>query len=270
MLETTTADGVQCLRMARTLLGRGRYFTAAYRVAGLMVDSGCAHALPEVLAAVPAGSVRTIVNTHSHEDHVGCNHWLQQRDGATIYAHPLALPVLRDPRLRGPLHLYRQVMWGSPLPAAGRPVPEVLETALGRFRVLPTPGHSPDHVVLFQEERGWVFTGDLFVGGEDRASRQDANGADLIASLERVQALHPTRIYPGSGHMRTNPAAELVRKIEYLKELREAIVRLRSAGRSVGAIRRKLFPKPMVMEALTLADFSGGNLVRAFLKEAGA
>lgn len=70
--------------------------------------------------------------------------------------------------------------------------------------------------------------------------------------------------------MRTNPAAELVRKIEYLKELREAIVRLRSAGRSVGAIRRKLFPKPMVMEALTLADFSGGNLVRAFLKEAGA
>lgn len=123
MLESTIVDGVRCLRMARSLLGRGRYFTAAYQVGSLMVDTGCAHALGEVLAAVPTGSAKIIVNTHCHEDHVGCNHWIKQRDSSTIFAHPLALPVLRDPRLRGPLHLYRRVMWGQPMPAEGRAVP---------------------------------------------------------------------------------------------------------------------------------------------------
>jgi len=81
MLEVTTIDGVKCLRMARTMLGRGLYYTAAYWVDGLMVDTGCAHALPQLLGAVEAGSVRTIVNTYSHEDHVGCNHWFQQFEG---------------------------------------------------------------------------------------------------------------------------------------------------------------------------------------------
>lgn len=269
MLETTTIDGVQCLRMARTLLGRGRYFTAAYCVDGLMVDTGCANAAAEVLKAVAAGSVKTIVNSHSHEDHVGGNHWLQRRDDSTIYAHPLALPVLRDPRLRGPLHPYRHVMWGAPSPSIGRAIPDVIETPHHRFRVLQTPGHSPDHIALLDEDRGWAFTADLFVGGKDRAARPDANGSDLIASLEQLQALSPTRLYPGSGHVRTSPKDELSQKLDYLRELRERVGGLHQEGRSVAAIRRKLFPRPMLMEAVTLGDFSGSNLVRAFLKAAG-
>jgi glyoxylase-like metal-dependent hydrolase (beta-lactamase superfamily II) len=267
VLEVNHVDGVLCLRMARTIFGRGRYFTAAYWVDGVMVDTGCAHALPEMLEAVPAGSVRSIVNTHSHEDHVGCNHWLKQRDGCEVYAHPLALPVLADPRLRGPLHIYRQVMWGLPLPCRGRPVPDYLETPNHRFKVLHTPGHSPDHIALIDEDRGWAFTADLFVGGKDRAARVDAHGGNLIASLEMLQGLSPTRLFPGSGHVRTNPSEEIARKLDYLRDLRERIQVLHGSGRSVGAIRRKLFPRPMFMEAITLADFSAWNLVRAFLKE---
>jgi glyoxylase-like metal-dependent hydrolase (beta-lactamase superfamily II) len=269
VLETKLMDGVLCLRMARSILGSGHYFTAAYLVDGLMVDTGCAHVLPEILEAVPAGSARTIVNTHSHEDHVGCNHWLKQRDGCEVYAHPLALPVLADPRLRGPLHIYRQVMWGPPLPCRGNPVPDILETPNHRFRVLHTPGHSPDHLAIFDEDRGWAFTGDLFVGGKDRAARIDAHGGKLIASLEKLQALSPTRLFPGSGHVRTLPGEEITRKLDHLRDLRERVQALRRSGRSVGAIRRKLFPRPMLMEAITLADFSAWNLVRAFLKEEG-
>ena len=33
------------------------------------------------------------------------------------------------------------------------------------------PGHSPDHICLFEPERGWLFSGDTYIGGQDRAQR---------------------------------------------------------------------------------------------------
>ena len=35
-----------------------------------------------------------------------------------------------------------------------------------RFRVLHTPGHSPGHMCFWEEERGYLFTGDLVYKGE--------------------------------------------------------------------------------------------------------
>jgi glyoxylase-like metal-dependent hydrolase (beta-lactamase superfamily II) len=266
MLESTWHDDVLCLRMARTLAGRGRYFTAAYYIDSLLFDTGCVHARPETLAALSGLSVNTIVNSHSHEDHVGNNRVLQQHHGCTVYAHALTVPVLHDPRLRGPLHPYRHIMLGEPEICQATVVPAQVETKDHRFQVHHLPGHSPDHIILFEPDRGWAFTADLFVGGKDRAARPDAHGAQLIASLEKLAALEPTVIFPGSGNPRRNPQAELREKIDSVKELRHRILSLHRQGLGPRAIRARLFPRPMLMEALTLGDFSGTNLVRAHLK----
>jgi hypothetical protein len=52
MIDVLQQGEVRRFRMARTMLGRGWYHTAAYWVDGLMVDSGCAHAVPELMAAL--------------------------------------------------------------------------------------------------------------------------------------------------------------------------------------------------------------------------
>ena len=61
------------LRVARKLVGRSAYFTAAYWVDGLLVDTGCAHTARQLSQAVKDWHVTQIVNTHSHEDHIGAN-----------------------------------------------------------------------------------------------------------------------------------------------------------------------------------------------------
>jgi len=268
VLKITTYDDITRFDLARTLAGRGRYWTTAYLVDSLMVDTGCAFSAPELMDALAETPLTTIVNTHTHEDHIGGNGPLQrERERLVIRAHPLALPILADPRNRQPLHPYRRVMWGWPEPSQAQPVSdgEMIETDHCRFRVIYTPGHSPDHVCLYEPDRGWLFTGDLFVGGRDRALRTGYDIWGIISSLKRIAALPATTLFPGSARVRRDPATELAAKIAYLEELGERVLALHRQGRSVRGIIRALLGGPMLIEFITLGHFSRRRLVLSYL-----
>ena len=241
MLRTTAYGDVIRFDLARTLAGRGRYWTTAYLVDGMMVDTGCAFSAPELLQALADTPLVRIVNTHTHEDHIGANGPLQrQRDRLEILAHPLALSVLADPHATQPLHPYRRLMWGWPEPSRGQPISdgEGIETERYRFEVVYTPGHSPDHICLYEPRQGWLFTGDLFVGGQDRALRASYDIWGIIASLKRIAALPASTLFPGSVRVRDNPARALEEKIAYLEALGERVSALHRQGRSVSEIDR--------------------------------
>lgn len=268
MLKITTYGDVTRFDLGRTLAGRGRYWTTAYLVDGLLVDTGCTFSAPELVDALAEIHLTGIVNTHTHEDHIGANGPLQRRyDGLEIRAHPLALPVLADPRGQQPLHLYRRVMWGWPEPSQAQSVSdgEVIGTEHHRFQVIYTPGHSLDHICLYEPERGWLFSGDLFVGGRDRALRAGYDIWEIISSLKRIAALPATKLFPGSARVRDDPTAELTAKIAYLEELGERVLALHRQGRSVRGIIRALLGGPMLIEFITLGHFSRRRLVLSYL-----
>ena len=251
---------------ARPVLGRVFYHTAAYWVDGLLVDTGCAFTASELLEATASLPVERIVNTHCHEDHIGGNALLQQTSDAQILAHPLALPILANPRLQH-LQPYRRLFWGWPLPSQGTLIGDWVETAHYRFRVIYTPGHSPDHVCLHEPQQGWVFSGDAYIGGRDRASRADYDVYAIIDSLKKLAALDLALMFPGSGTVRVNPTAEIQHKIASLEELGEDVRRLHTRGLSVRAIKERLLGHEPYLSYLTLGHFRGMHLVRAYLRK---
>jgi glyoxylase-like metal-dependent hydrolase (beta-lactamase superfamily II) len=255
--------------LARTILGRGRYWTTAYLVDGMMVDSGCRHTSPELARLLEGEAVTHLVNTHTHEDHIGGNEAIVRLNPKVeIIAHPLALRVLHDPRREQPLHPYRRLIWGMPQPSDARAAAdgEVIETAHHRFQVVFTPGHSDDHLCLFEPDTGWAFTGDLFVGGRDRALRVDGDVWAIVASLRRVAALRPALLLPGAAKVRDEAVPALLEKAAYLEELGGRIVAMHNHGRSEAEIVRAACGGPMLIELVTLGHFSRRGLVRSFLR----
>ncbi len=269
MRKTTCYDAVTRFDLARTLFGQGRYWTTAYLVDGMLVDSGCAYTANEIVRALSDMPLVRIVNTHSHEDHIGGNAALQRsRPELTVLAHPLGLPILGSPRDSPRLHPYRRLFWGLPEPSQAQPLADgsVIETEHYRFQVIYTPGHSPDHLCLLEPDQGWLFTGDLFVGGRERALRADYDIWQIIASLQCIAALPSTRVFPGCARVRDDPARALSEKIAYLETLGENVLDLHRRGQSVPAIASALCGGPMLVEYITLGHMSRQHLVRSYLR----
>jgi glyoxylase-like metal-dependent hydrolase (beta-lactamase superfamily II) len=270
MLHLTKYGEVTRIDSARTLLGRGRYWTTAYLVDGLLIDSGCAHTADEFLCALDGEPIQRLVNTHTHEDHIGANGRLQRERGIPIFAHPKALAVLADPHGEQPLQFYRKLLWGWPEASYGEALHDgqIIRTAHFQFQVVYTPGHSPDHLCLYEPVRQWLFSGDLFVGGEDRALGANYDIWGILRSLKHVSGLPLDTLFPGCARVRENPQHALAAKIDHLESLGQHILDLHAADRSVPSIAQEVCGGPMWIERLTQGHFSRENLVRSYLSHA--
>jgi glyoxylase-like metal-dependent hydrolase (beta-lactamase superfamily II) len=250
--------------LARRLAGWSYYQTAAYWVDGLLIDTGCAHTASQFTSALKSLHVSQVANTHSHEDHIGANAGVQAGFGCPILAHPDALPILQNPELQ-PLQPYRLLFWGRPRPSQGTPIGDRLETERFRFQVIHTPGHSLDHICLYEPDRGWLFSGDAYIGGRDRALRAGYDIHGIIASLKKLAELPVSMIFSGSGTVRAEGRQHLGEKVVYLEELGEQIYALHKEGLSARRISRRLLGREMPIAYVTLGHFSGLRLVQSYL-----
>jgi len=268
VLNKSSFNGVTRFDLAQALPQKWRYWTTAYSVDGMMVDTGCAHTAQQLVDALGNKSLTLVVNTHTHEDHIGANGDLQARySDMRIVAHPLALPVLARPRELQPLQPYRKIFWGWPKPSIAEAAPDglMLETKNHRFQVIYTPGHGLDHICLYEPEHGWLFTGDLFVGGKERALVDGSDIWQIIASLKRIAGLPARCLFPGSAQVRENPRDEIGSKINYLEDLGGRILDLHCRGWGIKAIMRSVCGRPMQVEFITLGHFSRMHLILSYL-----
>ena len=106
-----------------------------------------------------------------------------------------------------------------------------------------------------------------YIGGRDLAARPDYNVWAIIASLKRLAARPARWLFPGSGTVRANPAAELWRKAEQMEEFGAQVRRLHAQGLSVREIKRRLLGRETRLTYITCGHFSGANLVALYLRD---
>jgi glyoxylase-like metal-dependent hydrolase (beta-lactamase superfamily II) len=166
-----------------------------------LIDTGW-HADGEPIAAALRGlgaewtDVSDVILTHAHPDHVGA----------------LATVTALAPSA---------TLWGGRDDVFPSPVRAVADGDTVRgLRIVATPGHTPGHLCVLDEDHGTLFTGDA-VGSDSGGLTQGPEGFitdhwDAVRSLRRLADLRADRMLLGHGDEIPDPADALVRFVDRL------------------------------------------------------
>jgi glyoxylase-like metal-dependent hydrolase (beta-lactamase superfamily II) len=160
-------------------------------------------------------TLRLILATHGHFDHVLASKRVQDVSGAPFLIHEADMFFLDTLSETG-------VRWtGTAFPEAGKPTrfltseSETVGVGHIQFETLFTPGHAPGHIAFYWPDANLVFSGDaLFKGSIGRTDLPFGDHPLLMQSI--VDKLLPlsddTQVLPGHGDVttigherRTNP-----------------------------------------------------------------
>jgi ribonuclease/clavin/mitogillin len=179
-----------------------------------LIDAGTGEPshLEALERALDGAPLARVFITHWHPDHVK------------------GLPALKD---RWPkLEVIEQP--GPPLAAGDR-----------SLEIIPTPGHSPDHLCFFDRAAGDLYCGDLARRGGTIVIPA-RKGGDLrlyLESLKQIRGLAPARLLPGHGPIVDDPIVLIDEYLAHRAEREQQILKaLLEGARTVPDIVKRVYP----------------------------
>lgn len=261
------SDPIQRFRWTSYLFAnRYQLSVQAYFVDGLLIDTGPSKLQAQVMKDLLPLPIEQIFLTHHHEDHTGNLAALHTvLPTAPVYAHPICAKILQNPPK---VCLAERLVWGAHIPCqAIQPIGKKLETFKYKFTPIYTPGHAVDHLVLYEPQEGWLFSGDLYVHKYIAYFVANECMATQMVSLTKLLELDFERLLCSHSTEQQNGRMLLEKKLQFFQTFSGRVLHWHKQGYEAKTILRKM----QLKERWMIKILSGGwlsalNMVKSVLR----
>ncbi|MDN3015459.1 MBL fold metallo-hydrolase [Paenibacillus sp. BSR1-1] len=265
MLNVFEKEDVTCIEGSFESAGQKGRTVYAFLVDGMLIDTGCKHLESDLIPFYESHSIDLVTLTHSHEDHTGTASWFQENRNVPIYIHEKGISTCVQPC---PYPKYRQMAWGIRKEFTAMPLGETIQTKSQDWKVIYTPGHANDHISLYHEDTGRLFTGDLYVSPKTKVIMK-SESIRLIMNSIRMLLSHDfeTLFCSHSGYIKDGKEM-LKQKLNNLENLCGEVKSLHEKGFTINEIDKSLFPKKYPIVAVSGGEWDSLHIITSIVTNA--
>lgn len=167
-----------------------------------------------------------VITTHCHWDHIGGHKYFKD-----IYIHendegwikkglPIPIDSIKESILKEELtevipiefDINKYIVYTCKTVGIVKDN-DIIDIGGREIRVVHTPGHSPGHICLYEEEKGFLYTGDLIYLGTLYAFYPSTSPKDFKYSIDKIASIiNIARILPG--HNEINVRVDIIKSIQ--------------------------------------------------------
>ena len=211
---------------------------------------------------VDLSDVSLIISTHTHCDHIGGNHIIQQQSGCDIALHKVGKHYIdtRDDWSTW----WRYYNQEAEFFTCTRSLEdgEIITLGPHEFQVIYTPGHASDGIVLYNQREKVLLSSDTLWQTDMAVMTLRVEGSralfDMRASLQKIEKLEVQAVYPGHG----KPFSDMPQAIARGKQRIENFLRHPEA---IGDdLLKKIIVYTLMMKKIMPADTLFGYLMDTY------
>lgn len=235
-----------------------------YIVDDHLIDTGPSLARKKLTTIIQDLSIKKIILTHTHEDHSGNAAFFKNILNVQVYGHQKAVDIMAEGFSILP---YQKLMFGPADVLKMEMLGSKLKTEHCSFDVYHTPGHAPEHIVLHESSKGWLFAGDLYVGVRIKYFRKGESLHQQINSLRSISKLDFDTVFCGHSPVLKNGKKLILNKLAYFEELEASILHYHQQGYSIEEIMiRTGIKNERNVSIITFGDVKSEYLVRSVIE----
>lgn len=268
-VKTIQLEDVKGFRFSIFRLNRNLQTVYLYHLGNTLIDTAQSKSRDTVLEHISDLPVEQILLTHFHEDHTGNAAFLSRHFNAPVYAHPICAKMISDGLKIPPLGA---LISGGVEKVQVHDLHDTEPVDAGKYKLQPihTPGHTPDHYSYYVAEKGWLFSGDLYVADKIKYFSEEESMKQQIQSLEKLCALDFEVLFCSHNPKLKDGKARLLKKLQDFKDFYGNVIDLYQQGYDFNAILRKTGRKENTFyNVVTLGSFNAINMVKSVLRDEG-
>lgn len=250
VIKRFSHEEITSWKLGTSWWGKPKIYVHSFLIDGLLIDTGHPYIQKSFLKTLSPERITKVILTHHHEDHSGNVEAIKRQHNIEAYSSSKCVELMQSPPRLEPA---RRFTWGQNYAAdlIVLDYSQKLETDSFSFEILHTPGHAVDQISLFEKNKGWLFSGDIFIHDYVKSFMRDENIYQQINSIKELLQLDFDALICNHQPVFKNGKIRLQNKLQFLEDF-------------VGKVSVQFIKTQSVSQTMTVLDLKENHFLKAF------